>query len=159
MIVEWRTMTVTTPVTITTVTLACAWCRRENGGASADARTIVGLCEDHVRAFSTRVDDLLASCAALRKKKDARRDASVEVPATQGVADILRHHGGLTFCDACLAAEVGRAPEHVAIEAERLDGAEFLRDQWRCARCGARGLVTRARVPRAGILGDVAKAA
>ena len=147
---------------LSTVTLVCAWCRRDNGAPGTDdARAIVGLCEDHVKGFFARVDDLLASCAALRKKKSAAEPAAPieEEPEEEGLADVLRRHGGLTFCDACLAAELDWPAARVTGEAESLDRSEFLRDQWRCARCGARGLVTRARTRRSYILEDVAKAA
>lgn len=155
-------MNVTTADALSTVTLVCAWCRRDSGAARADdVRAIVGLCEDHVKGFFARVDDLLASCAALRKKKnapDAIAPVEEEEPE-EGLAEVLRRHGGLTFCDACLAAELDWPAVRVTGEAERLDRSEFLRDQWRCARCGARGLVTRARTRRSYILEDVAKAA
>lgn len=146
---------------LSTVTLVCAWCRRDSGTAGTDdARAIVGLCEDHIKGFFARVEDLLVSCAALRRKKtEADAPAPVEEPAEESLADLLRRHGGLTFCDACLAAELDWPAARVTGEAESLDRAEFLRNQWRCARCGARGLVTRARMRRSYILEDVAKAA
>jgi hypothetical protein len=49
------------------------------------------------------------------------------------------------FCDACLAREAGVALEDVVATVDRLrHGAAFLRDRWRCCRCGRPGLVTRA---------------
>jgi hypothetical protein len=142
-----------------TVTIVCAWCRRDAASTGmTDPRAIVGLCDEHVSGFFNRVDVLLASCAALRKTKSARGAAAepepdaIPEPAADTVADTLRKHGGLTLCDACLAAELGWPAARVTEEAEALTAAEFLRDQWRCARCGARGVVTRARTRRSRIL-------
>lgn len=154
-------MNATSTERLSTVTLVCAWCRRDNGTVgSDDRRAIVGLCEDHVKGFFTRVDELLTSCAALRKKRtEAEPEAAAEESPAESLANVLRHHRGLTFCDACLAAELDWPAERVASEADALDRLEFLRDHWRCARCGARGLVSRARTRRSFILDDVRKKA
>lgn len=150
-------MTVTATVVPTTlgVTIACAWCRRESGGAAAsDPRTIVGLCDEHVSGFFSRVDTLLASLAELRAKRSRVKEAPVETPAAtqpdggEAIAELLRHHTGLTLCDACVAADLGWPVARATDEADRLDASEFVRDQWRCARCGTRGIVTRARTRR-----------
>lgn len=138
------------------VTLACAWCRRESGvGGTDDPRAIVGLCERHVSGFFERVESLLASCAELAKSR--RRGKDVEPvsppPAPEPtVAELLRSHGGLTLCDACIASELDWPAERVSGDAAELPASEFLRDHWRCARCGARGLVTRLRTRRSRLL-------
>lgn len=140
------------------VTLACAWCQRESGaGVADDPRTIVGLCEQHVAGFFERVESLLTSCAELFKSRRRGKDTEPASPAlapapAPTVAGLLRNHGGLTRCDACIASELDWSPERVTGEAEQLPAAEFLRDQWRCARCGARGLVTRLRTHRSRML-------
>ena len=154
-------MNATTSATPATLQLLCAWCRRSNPTATDDPRAIVGLCDHHVKGFFARVDDVLRSCAALRKKKSENSETEPvedEVPA-ETLAKVLRHHAGLTFCDACLGAEADWPVERVTHEANALDRSEFLRDEWRCARCGARGLVTRTRARRSYIVADVAKAA
>ena len=138
------------------VILACAWCRRESGGNGVDdPKTIVGLCEQHVAGFFDRVESLLTSCAELRKSRRRGKDVDATPAAAAPeptVADLLRRHGGLTLCDACIAAELSWAEDRVTGEAEELAPTEFLRDHWRCARCGARGLVTRLRTRRSRIL-------
>lgn len=150
-------MTVTATMVQTTlaVTIACAWCRRENGGETAgDPRTIVGLCDEHVSGFFSRVDTLLASLAELRAARRRTRDVPAETAAApepaggEAIADLLRKHTGLTLCDACVAADLGWPAARVTGEADRLDASDFVRDQWRCGRCGARGIVTRARTRR-----------
>ena len=152
--------TATTAEPLSTVTLLCAWCRRDSDTAGTqDSRAIVGLCDDHVKGFFARVDELLASCAALRKKKVADAETPAEEAPDESLPNLLRRNGGLTFCDACLGAELDWPAERVTSEADALDRSEFLRDQWRCARCGARGLVTRARTRRSYILENVAKKA
>lgn len=139
---------------VPSVTIVCAWCRRDTGGVSTtDPRAIVGLCQDHVTAFFSRVDALLGSLAELRGKSSKSNDVPAEPPARDGdrvesIGELLRRQAGLTLCDACLGTELGWSPARVADEAEALAPAEFLRDRWRCARCGARGIVTRARGPR-----------
>ena len=155
-------MNATTSRTPATLQLLCAWCRRNNPATTDDPRAIVGLCDQHVKGFFARVDDVLRSCAALRKKKSESSETEpveeeVEVPA-ETLANVLRRHAGLTFCDACLGAEADWRVERVTHEANALDRSEFLRDEWRCARCGARGLVTRTRTRRS-YIADVAKAA
>jgi hypothetical protein len=142
-----------------TVTIVCAWCRRDAASTGVDdPRAIVGLCDEHVTGFFNRVDTLLESCAALRKTKSRKgavaepKPDAIREPVGDTVADTLRKHGGLTLCDACLAAELGWPAARVTAEAEALTASEFLRDQWRCARCGARGVVTRARTRRSRIL-------
>ena len=136
------------------VTLTCAWCCRESGaGGIDDPRTIVGLCERHVAGFFERVESLLTSCAELAKSR--RRGKDIEpAPPVSGptVAELLRSHGGLTLCDACIASELDWPAERVSSEAARLPVSDFLRDHWRCARCGARGLVTRLRTRRSRML-------
>jgi hypothetical protein len=134
-----------------TVNVICAWCRRESGAsAAADPRAIVGLCEQHRTGFVDRVEGLLASCAAFaasrRRKQPSEPEPAREPERT--VPDLLRHHGGLTLCDPCIASELDWPEARVTIDAEALAGNDFLRDQWRCARCGTRGLVTRLRTRR-----------
>lgn len=148
-------MTATLVPTTMGVTIACAWCRRENGGDTAsDPRTIVGLCDAHVSGFYSRVDTLLASLAELRTRRTRVKEASVETPAatepdgSEAIAELLQKHTGLTLCDACIAADLGWPAARVTDEADRLEPSEFVRDQWRCARCGTRGIVTRARTRR-----------
>ena len=140
--------------TITTETLAptivCAWCRRDGGISGADdSRSIVGLCQEHVSGFFDRVDTLLSSFAALtasrRKRSKDAEETEPEAAPEIGVADLLRKHGGLTLCDGCIASELGWPAPRATAEAEALSSPEFLRDYWRCARCSARGLVTRVR--------------
>lgn len=149
------TVTATVVPTALGVTIACAWCRREHGGdAAGDPRTIVGLCDEHVSGFFSRVDALLASFAELRAKRTRTKGAPAGTAATpeadggEAIADLLRVHTGLTLCDACVAVDLGWPPARVTDEADRLDPADFVRDQWRCGRCGARGIVTRARTRR-----------
>ena len=133
------------------VNVICAWCRRDGRASSdADPRAIVGLCEQHVTGFVERVESLLASCAAFpqsRRRKQAPEPQVAREPE-RTVAGLLRHHGGLTLCDACIASELGWPEARVTGDAEALATSEFLRDQWRCARCGTRGLVTRLRTRR-----------
>ena len=131
-------------------TISCAWCRRDGGVAAAeDPRTIVGLCDDHVSGFFHRVETLLTSFAELAVSRRKRGGDTAEAPPAAtpevSVAELLREHGGLTLCDACIADELGWPVPRATAEAEGLRTPEFLRDYWRCARCGARGLVTRAR--------------
>jgi hypothetical protein len=131
-------------------TIACAWCHREGGVAGGeDSRTIVGLCDEHVSGFFHRVENLLTSFADLAAARKKRRGDGAETPPAQppkvSVADLLRKHGGLTLCDACIARELDWPAPRAKAEAEGLPTPEFLRDYWRCARCGARGLVTRVR--------------
>lgn len=142
-------MTATVVPTTLGVTIACAWCRRENGGdAAGDPRTIVGLCDEHVSGFFSRVDALLASLAELRARRMRTKDAPAGTAAApepaggEAIAELVRKHAGLTLCDTCVAADLGWPAARVTEEADRLD-ADFVRDQWRCGRCGARGIVTR----------------
>lgn len=135
------------------VNLVCAWCRRA-GGANGmdDPRAIVGLCEQHLTGFIERVESLLASCAAFaqsrRRKQAPEPVAEPAVEPERTVADLLRQHGGLTLCDACIASELDWQEARVTGDAEALEASEFLRNQWRCARCGTRGIVTRLRTRR-----------
>jgi hypothetical protein len=149
---EGMTVSVTVAPGTTSVTIVCAWCRREAGDASSDPRAIVGLCDTHVSGFVSRVDTLLGSLAELRGRRTRGQEAPVSAPSEpdgqERVADLLRTHTGLTLCDACIAADLGWPAPRVADEAGRLDAAEFVRDPWRCGRCGARGVVTRARSRR-----------
>ena len=135
------------------VNLVCAWCRREGDAhGTDDPRAIVGLCEQHLTGFVERVESLLASCAAFaQSRRRTQAPEPVAEPAVEPertVADLLRQHGGLTLCDACLASELGWQEGRVTRDAEALPASEFLRDQWRCALCGARGIVTRLRSRR-----------
>jgi hypothetical protein len=133
------------------LTVICAWCRREGGASRADdPRAIVGLCAQHLTGFVDRVESLLASCATFAQSP-RRTQAPEPEPARESertVADLLRHHGGLTLCDACIASELDWPEARVTGDAEALAAREFLRDQWRCARCGTRGIVTRLRTRR-----------
>jgi hypothetical protein len=128
-----------------TLTIVCAWCRRDTGAGADDPRAIVGLCADHVTGFFDRVESLLTSCAALAAGRRKNAEAPAAPVPEETVADVLHKHGGLTLCDVCIAAELGWPPARVTAEAEALATPEFLRDYWRCARCGTRGLVTRVR--------------
>jgi hypothetical protein len=144
-----------------TLTLLCAWCRRHaHDAGGTDPRAIVGLCDEHVKGFFARVEALLASCAGLRTANpgDESEGAREETPA-KALGNALRRHAGLTFCDPCLAAEVGWDVDRVTAAAGALDRSEFLRDSWRCARCGARGMVTRTRARRPTVVLDAPKAA
>jgi hypothetical protein len=138
------------------VTVACAWCRRDGGARGPDdSRAIVGLCERHIAGFFERVESLLTSCAELAKSRRRGQQPEPVSPAPgpePTVAELLRGHGGLTLCDACIAAELDWPAERVSSEAARLPVSDFLRDHWRCARCGARGLVTRLRTRRSRML-------
>lgn len=142
--------------TETPVTTVCAWCCREGHAASSgETGAIVGLCEDHINRFCAEVDAALggrepgrtAAPAGLPPVRAPRREAhAVDDRVVRRVVDVLVTNVRLDLCDACIAAEVACAVAVATAAADRLAAsADFLRDQWRCGRCGNRTMVTRAR--------------
>ena len=134
------------------MTLVCVWCQREGKGQPPmDAAAILGICADHANRFLSEVDAALES--------DGRRSGGALTPPTRArwrrspsedvvtrVADLLAHHTGDDLCDRCVAAALRCSPGDVESVTVALSASpDFLRDEWRCGRCGARTLVTRAR--------------
>jgi CheY-like chemotaxis protein len=73
------------------------------------------------------------------------RSGRGSVTLDQRVAAILSEHRGLDSCDRCLAQKLGVDTEQAARAAIRLGAqSDFIREQWKCATCGARTVVTRA---------------
>jgi hypothetical protein len=120
----------------------------------------VGLCADHINRFCAEVDALLGGhgrsrMAVRRRSEDAglppvrapRREArAIDDHVVRRIVDVLVTNVRVDLCDACIAAEVRCAVTVAAAAADRLAAsADFLRDQWRCGRCGNRAMVTRAR--------------
>ena len=134
------------------MTLVCIWCQREGRAQPAeDAAAIVGICPDHANRFLSEVDAALESDGrhsdgGLAPTSQARRRRSPPDDVAGRVADLLAAHTGNDLCDRCLAVELRCSPVDVASVTVALSASrDFLRDEWRCGRCGARTLVTRAR--------------
>lgn len=132
----------------------CVWCRREGRESEpADAAAIPGLCDEHVRRFTAEVDAALQTPSAaggagdlppVNRPRRAPRRLSDKL--VEQVADVLVRNARTDLCDACIAGELRRAVGEVQDATARLAASpDFLRDQWRCGRCGSRQLVTRAR--------------
>jgi hypothetical protein len=134
-------------------TLLCAWCRRDGRDVSAqDGAAIVGLCEDHIRRFTAEVDAALEAETPVRSGSAAGPERTRRASSRSGdalvkrVADVLVDNARVDLCDACIAREIGHRVVDVKAATERLaSSSDFLRDLWRCGRCGTRQMVTRAR--------------
>ncbi|PYN95686.1 MAG: hypothetical protein DMD91_24040 [Candidatus Rokuibacteriota bacterium] len=140
------------------VTFVCVWCQRD-GRAQApdDASAIVGICSDHARRFLSEVDAALEGTGRRRSEDSTsaapptrpRRRRSASDAVGRRVADALARSPGTDLCDRCLAADARCSPGEAESAATTLSGLpDFLRDEWRCARCGARAIVTRVRPRR-----------
>jgi hypothetical protein len=137
------------------VRIACVWCRREGRGSDLpDAAAVVGLCDDHIRRFTAEVDAALQGRSRERRSEGPpvsgrpprRAGRRVSDRLVEQVADILVRNARTDLCDPCIAGEVGCAVADVQEATTRLAASlDFLRDQWRCGRCGSRQMVTRAR--------------
>jgi hypothetical protein len=137
----------------------CEWCRRDGQAPDVeDPSAIPGLCEDHISRFMREVDAALRGQTRIRSEvelpapdrlhRSARR---VRETVLQQVGELLLRNFGSDLCDACVAAELGlRAAEAEAAAARLAASSDFLRDEWRCGRCGSRKIVTRARAAHSG---------
>jgi hypothetical protein len=137
------------------VTTLCVWCRREGRAAeSEDSGAIVGLCDEHISRFNAEVetalhgpDDVAGDVGRLPGAHAWRRHGRRATDTLVGrIADVLVQNARTDLCDACVAAELRATVAEAADAAARLARSpDFLRDHWRCGRCGSRRMVTRAR--------------
>jgi hypothetical protein len=156
-------------VTEVVVTTVCAWCCRERQARSPEETgAIIGLCHDHITRFTAEVDAVLGAHEPSRADEPLP-PATVDLPPAPAgrrtaravgerlvgqVADVLVGNLRVDVCDPCIAAELRCTVADASAAATRLAAsADFLRDHWRCGRCGARRLVTRARSRVAGSTG------
>jgi hypothetical protein len=118
---------------------------------------MVGLCDEHISRFNAEIE------AALHVLDDPAGDVgrlpASHAPRRRGrratdtlvdrIADLLVQNARTDLCDACVAAEIHSTVAEAADVAARLARSpDFLRDHWRCGRCGSRRMVTRARSRR-----------
>jgi hypothetical protein len=112
---------------------------------------MVGICPDHAKRCLSEVDAALESDGrrsdgALTPATPARRRRAPPEDVAGRVADLLTGQAGNDLCDRCVAVELRCSPTDVESVTVALSASQdFLRDEWRCGRCGARTLVTRAR--------------
>lgn len=129
----------------------CVWCRREGRDPeSADTPGFPGLCEEHIRRFTAEVEAALqvpaGTTADVPSKRPRRAPKRLSEKLVEQVAEILVRNARTDLCDGCIAGELRCTVAEVQEATARLAAStDFLRDQWRCGRCGGRQLVTRAR--------------
>jgi len=123
---------------------ACVWCKREGKPEPGAPNAVVGICEDHRARFLAEVDAALKPVPNSKPGRRSRRP--VDPVLVNQISDTLRAQACVDLCDACLAAELNTRLALVEAAINQLGTSpEFLRDTWRCARCNAQTLVTRAR--------------
>jgi hypothetical protein len=128
------------------VDVACVWCKREGQPVADGPGAITGICDQHGARFLAEVDAALARSETAGSRRRSRSRAAADPPLVKRIADALRVNPCVDLCDGCLAAAVGLRVHEVESVVTRLGTSPaFLRDAWRCARCGAETLVTRAR--------------
>jgi hypothetical protein len=81
--------------------------------------------------------------------RSRRRSGAAPPTLVARFEEFLVQHTGIDVCDRCAARELECSIAAIEDAAAAVSGREeFLRDEWRCGRCAARGLVTRVRRSR-----------
>ena len=137
----------------------CVWCKREGKAVADGPASVAEICDQHRARFVAEVDAALLKGPGADGRQRSRRRSAPDATLINRVADALRRQPCVDLCDACLAHDVGIRPADVEDTITHLGtSSAFLRDTWRCARCGEQTLVTRAR-PNARDVDDSTKSA